>query len=272
MIILTFILSSFYIILIGAFILGFAKLPDFKLSNLSPKIKFSVIVPFRNEVANLPVLLNSFSNLTYPTIFFEIILVNDESSDNFKTTIDAFKKGHPTLNLQVINKVRKSNSPKKDALNTAINLANFDWIITTDADCKVPKTWLTSFNEFIQKNNSLFIAAPVLFKKQNSFLFHFQSLNFTSLIGATIGSFGIKMPFMCNGANLCYNKKAFFKVKGFEGNKKIASGDDVFLLEKMIKHFPKKVHYLKKHFFKIGGNRSFCSKLTCNFLINCCLY
>ena len=65
MIILTFILSSFYIILIGAFILGFAKLPDFKLSNLSPKIKFSVIVPFRNEVANLPVLLNSFSNLTY---------------------------------------------------------------------------------------------------------------------------------------------------------------------------------------------------------------
>jgi cellulose synthase/poly-beta-1,6-N-acetylglucosamine synthase-like glycosyltransferase len=245
MMILVLILSSFYIVLIGAFILGFSILPNFKLSNLSAEIKFSIIVPFRNEANNLPVLLNSFLNLTYPTDFFEIILVNDESSDNFKTIIDTFKKEHATINLQVINSVRKSNSPKKDALNTAINLATFDWIITTDADCKVPKTWLTSFNNFIQKNNPLFIAAPVVFEKQNSFLFQFQNFNFTSLIGATIGSFGIKKPFMCNGANLCFKKDAFFKINGYNQNLNIASGDDVFLLEKMIKYFPKKVYYLK---------------------------
>lgn len=248
MIISALILSSFYIILIGAFILGFAKLPDFKISNSSSKIKFSVIVPFRNEAANLPILLNSFLNLAYPTDLYEIILVNDESSDNFKTIINTFKKEHPTINLQLINSAKKYNSPKKDALNTAINLANFDWIITTDADCKVPKTWLTPFNEFIQKNNPLFIAAPVLFKKQKSFLFHFQNLNFTSLIGATIGSFGIKKPFMCNGANLCFKKDAFFMINGYNQNLNIASGDDVFLLEKMIKNFPNKVHYLKSNY------------------------
>ena len=247
MIILALVISSFYIILIGVFILGFSKLLDFNLSNLSPKIKFTIIVPFRNEANYLPALLHSFSNLTYPPNFFEIVLVNDDSSDNFKSIIDTFKKENTSLNIQVINNIRVSNSPKKDALNTAINKAQFNWIITTDADCKVPNNWLTAFNEFIQKNDTLFIAAPVLFEKQNSFLFHFQNMNFTSLIGTTIGSFGIKKPLMCNGANLCYNKAAFLKVKGFEGNTKIASGDDVFLLEKMMKFFPNNVHYLKSN-------------------------
>lgn len=245
MIILALITSCFYTLFIGSFILGFYKLPNFKLSHLSSEIKFSVIVPFRNEANNLPALLLSFSNLTYSVNFFEIILVNDESSDNFKTIIDNFKKENSTINLRVINTIRKSNSPKKDALNTAINSATFDWIITTDADCIVQKKWLTLFNEFIQKNNPLFIAAPVIFEKQNSFLFHFQNLNFISLIGSTIGGFGIKKPFMCNGANLCFKKDAFFKINGYTLNLNIASGDDIFLLENMIEYFPKKVLYLK---------------------------
>ena len=78
-------------------------------------------------------------------------------------------------------------------------------------------------------------------------MFDFQHLNFLSLIGSTIGSFGIKKPFMCNGANLCYQKNAFKKIKGFEGNTSIASGDDVFLLEKFLKNYPKDVHYLKSY-------------------------
>ena len=66
-----------------------------------------------------------------------------------------------------------------------------------------------------------------------------------SLIGSTIGSFGIKKPFICNGANLCYSKKIFIELNGFSGNEAIASGDDIFLLEKMIEKYPAKLHYLK---------------------------
>ena len=50
---------------------------------------------------------------------------------------------------------------------------------------------------------------------------------------------------MCNGANLCYNKNAFFKINGFKGNSNIASGDDVFLMEKMNTSFPKKIVFVK---------------------------
>jgi len=50
---------------------------------------------------------------------------------------------------------------------------------------------------------------------------------------------------MCNGANLTYEKKAFFAVNGFAGNEKIASGDDEFLMHKIASYFPGKVHFLK---------------------------
>jgi len=66
-----------------------------------------------------------------------------------------------------------------------------------------------------------------------------------SLIGSTIGGFGIKKPFLCNGANLCYNKKIFQELKGFVGNSEVASGDDIFLLEKMVKNYPNKTFFLK---------------------------
>ncbi|MDP5081447.1 MAG: glycosyltransferase, partial [Winogradskyella sp.] len=73
----------------------------------------------------------------------------------------------------------------------------------------------------------------------------FQTLDFLSLQGATIGGFGIKKPFLCNGANFSYRKSVFKTLNGFAHNADIASGDDIFLLEDFIKKNSKKVHYLK---------------------------
>jgi cellulose synthase/poly-beta-1,6-N-acetylglucosamine synthase-like glycosyltransferase len=89
------------------------------------------------------------------------------------------------------------------------------------------------------------ICAPVTYKVNKTVLNNFQLLDFISLIGSTIGSFGISKPFLCNGANLCYSKKAFNNVGGYKGNNNISSGDDVFLLEKMVVKFPNQVHFLK---------------------------
>ena len=227
--------------------IGFDKVKlasnDFK----KPTNSFSIIIPFRNEASNLNELLISVLGLNYPLHLFEILLVNDASEDDSWQIIETFQREHPELNIQLIQNNRKTKSPKKDAINTAINLSKFDWIVTTDADCEVPKNWLQSFNMFIEKKQPVFISAPVKFKEENSFLFHFQNLNFISLMGSTIGAFGIKKPFLCNGANLCYKKESFQKLHGFEGNSAIASGDDIFLLEKMEKHYPTKTLFLKSN-------------------------
>ncbi|MFD1293410.1 glycosyltransferase [Lutibacter holmesii] len=234
-----------YAALVIAFIIGFKNV-KLRTSNFEqPLHKFSIIIPFRNEANNLNNLLQSIQKLNYPNKMFEVLLVNDASEDTSCTIIESFQKNHSHISIQIIQNKRTSNSSKKDAIQTAVQQSKFNWIVATDADCEVPKNWLQSFNKFILEKQPVFISAAVKFKAEQSFLFHIQNLNFTSLIGSTIGAFGIQQPFLCNGANMCYKKEVFQKLNGFEGNKTIASGDDVFLLEKMVKNYATDVYFLK---------------------------
>jgi cellulose synthase/poly-beta-1,6-N-acetylglucosamine synthase-like glycosyltransferase len=233
-----FSILGIYIIAIGALIYGFSKVKKYRNEDLKPQTNFTIIVPFRNEAENLPNLLRSFSSLNYPQDLFKVILVDDNSSEKFQVPSFRFQ-------VSIIENIRVSNSPKKDAISTAIQHVNTDWIITTDADCLVSENWLLTFDNYIQQNNVSMLAGAVTYKCENSFLDHFQQLDLTSLQGATIGSFGLKKAFMCNGANFAYKKSLFENLNGFEGNNKIASGDDVFLLQKAANLYPVKVHYLK---------------------------
>jgi len=226
------------VFVISWLIYGFTKINRFEYIGLPPKTNFSIIVPFRNEAENLPILLESFSKLNYPTDLFEVILVDDFSNEEFQ--VSSFK-----FQVSVAKNIRVSNSPKKDAIATAMEIVKTDWVITTDADCVVHKNWLLALDNFIQLHHVSMVAGAVTYDCQNSFLHHFQQLDLASLQGATIGSFGINKGFMCNGANFAYTKSFFQKLNGFEGNNSIASGDDVFLLQKAIAEYPEKVAYLK---------------------------
>ncbi|WP_243473775.1 glycosyltransferase [Winogradskyella sp. MH6] len=238
-----------YLFLIGSLIHGFDRVEDFKLKDLKPKTKFSVIVPFRNEAENLPQLLDSILQLNYPKLMFEVILVDDDSEDDSIEVINNIISKRPfdcaQGDIKIIKNNRTSNSPKKDAITTAIKIAKYDWIITTDADCTLPKYWLDTFEECIQTNQPNCIVAPVTYNDGSSFLKRFQILDVLSLQGATIGSFGLRLPFLSNGANFAYRKSVFQSTNGFTGNDTLASGDDIFLLEKFKKVDSKKVFYLK---------------------------
>ena len=242
MILVLYITIIIYCLAIVALIYGFTKIKSFDYLGLKPKTKFSIVVPFRNEAENLPILLDSFSKLNYPNDLFEVILVDDDSEEVFSVQSSEFS-------VQIINNIRVSNSPKKDAISTAIQTLKNDWIITTDADCVVNTNWLLALDNYIQLNSEVsMIAGAVKYNCENSFLYHFQQLDLASLQGATIGSFGLRKGFMCNGANFAYTKSFFEKLNGFEGNDRIASGDDVFLLQKAMlsRSFgTENVHYLK---------------------------
>ncbi|MFD2726079.1 glycosyltransferase family 2 protein [Hyunsoonleella rubra] len=215
------------------------------MKDVTAKTKFTLVIPFRNEAENLPELLHSINLLNYPKDLFEVILVDDTSEDNSKEIIETFLEENAILNIQIIDNERRTKSPKKDAIDTAINKAKHEWIMTTDADCVLPKFWLECYDEFIQQTDSICIAGPVMYHDGTTFLGRFQQLDLFSLQGAGIGSFGLKKPFLCNGANFGYTKTTFQEVNGFEGNTNISSGDDIFLLEKFASKFPDKVHYLK---------------------------
>lgn len=247
MLIISFIIVLLYLLLIGSLIYGFDKVSDFKLEDISPKSKFSVVIPFRNEAENLPMLLKSIANLKYPKSMFEIIFVDDESTDHSVETINKKMLKLGSVDISVKQNVSRTKSPKKDAITTAIAHAKYEWIITTDADCQLPKYWLDAFDNYIQRHNPKVVIAPVTFETATSFFERFQLLDILSLQGATIGGFGIDKPFLCNGANLGYQKTHFIDLNGFEGNSDIASGDDIFLLEKALKRDKNSVHYIKNN-------------------------
>ncbi|MBK5212554.1 MAG: glycosyltransferase [Flavobacteriaceae bacterium] len=239
-----FILFATYFYCMIFVVFGFKKVRFFSSEEIKPKTRFSIVIPFRNEVENLPNLLKTIEELKYPSEMFEIIFVNDASKDTSEEIIlTAIEKSR--FSIKLFQNKRVSNSPKKDAISEAIKTSNFEWIVTTDADCELPQLWLKTLDLFIQNKNPVMVCGPVIYKSNGSFIENFQQLDGFSLQAVTVGSFGFGNPILCNGANLAYSKEAFLKVKGFSGNNHIASGDDIFLLEKMKEVFPKQVRFLK---------------------------
>lgn len=210
----------------------------------APKSRFSIIIPFKDEAQNIPALLNSLQQLRYPLDLFELIFINDHSKDDGVVTLTEILK-KSAFDYAILHCEDNNVFSKKEAITLGVLKAKHPWLITTDADCVVPKNWLQAFNATIVSNQKLqFLAAPVICNSQNTFVTAYQSLDFLSLQGLTMAGFGHKTPFLCNGANLAYTKEVFTKVKGFEGNFHLSSGDDVFMLQKVATAFPEQVGYV----------------------------
>lgn len=239
-----FLILALYFWAIVLLYLGYNRVAYFSVVGKAAETKFSVIIPFRNEAENLPRLLTTLQQLKYPTSHFEIIFVNDGSTDTSEELIlQHLKKSN--INFQILQNTPHQTSPKKTAITLAIAAANHPWIVTTDADCSVLENWLKILNDYIIEKAPICVAMPVEYATDNSFLQRYQQLDNWSLQAVTVGTFGLGNILLSNGANFAYAKEAFQIVKGFEGNIHIASGDDMFLLEKFKQYFPKKIGYLK---------------------------
>ncbi len=203
----------------------------------------SIIVVFRNEENNLIELLESFKDLDYPIDKFEIILVDDHSTDNSVKRVYDWRMKNGMFQFTLLENLILTKSPKKDAISRAMPIVKEKWLITTDADCVVPKTWLRALNQVIQNEKIAMVAMAVRQQFANGFLQHFQRADLTAMQGLTMGSFGRGLGFMCNGANFAYTKDFFQKLNGFSGTGNHAGGDDVFLLQKAVRKYPEHIIY-----------------------------
>lgn len=216
------------------------SIPVFTLPVPFLAVKISVIIPARNEEKNIRQLLESLDQQTYPKDLFEIIVVDDHSTDTTAAIVQQF----PAVKLIRLTD-NNINSYKKKAIETGIAAATGELIVTTDADCLPPTGWLQIIAAFKQQTNAVFIAAPVSIHCNSSIVQLFQSIDFMVLQGITGAAVYKKQLSMCNGANLAYERNAFYKVGGFAGIDKIASGDDMLLMHKIANQYPGQVHFLK---------------------------
>ncbi|MAP55502.1 glycosyltransferase [Altibacter sp.] len=240
-------IGMIYLISLGLLLIGNMQLSIFASEAVTPVTGFSIVIPFRNEQKTLPKLVQSFQNLSYPPDMYQLIFVDDASEDGSVSLLEVMlqDRSRQRAPFLILTNERHSRSPKKDAITTAIAEAKYEWIITIDADCSVLPRWLDTFDVFLQQKEAQLIAGPVLYESNGSKVQQYQQLDGLSLQAVAMGGFGLGHPFLCNGANLAYRKSAFENVGGFGGNDQIASGDDIFLLEKIHTAFPKEIHFLK---------------------------
>ncbi|MCW3086707.1 MAG: N-acetylglucosaminyltransferase [Sediminibacterium sp.] len=246
--IITIALLFGYCLLIWQYRRWFLQLPAFIAgSHTEPQVFFSVIIPARNEEASIKACVGSVLQQRYPRSLFEVIVINDHSTDQTETILRGMQADYP--NLRLINlsdhlQGKQVNAYKKKAIEMAIVQSNGNWIVTTDADCMVTPLWLKTIDAYISEQQPVFVAAPVMFTHDSSFLSVFQLLDFMSLQGITAASVSAGYHTMCNGANIAYQKQAFYEVGQFKGIDQVASGDDMLLMYKIKEKYPGKLGYL----------------------------
>lgn len=241
-------LLVFYVLLIGIYNIGWLMIRNFVPNGDETPQFFSILIPARNEEANIVACLDSIIRQDYPDTHYEVIVIDDHSADNTAGVVNTFIAMHPQAPVRLL---QMHDDPahrelKKAAITYAIEQSNNDYIILTDADCTRGGKWLKTISSFIARKGGKMIYAPVEFKAKNLFE-KIQSLEFAGLVGIGGAAIRLKNPNMCSAANLIFERKVFDEVGGYKGNDGVASGDDEFLLHKVFRKYPAETHFLKHY-------------------------
>lgn len=219
-----------YVFLLSVLLISSGKREIVKPQN--KKTKFSIIVPFRNEEKNLEGFINGIVEQDYPRDAFELVLVNDASSDNGEFICNELLKQSGIAYRILKNEIRLG---KKSSISKAVDSSKYEFIITRDADTEnVSKNWLASISDYLIQTNKKFVILPVISLPSNSLISMLQFAESIALKIITGGSANLMHPILCSGANLCYHRK-YFETNPYLDNVNIESGDDTFLLKKALK-------------------------------------
>jgi cellulose synthase/poly-beta-1,6-N-acetylglucosamine synthase-like glycosyltransferase len=233
-----------YFIYVAVHLISWTLLPERIVSGpFSPKTKISIIIAARNEEATITNCLAAVSAQTYPANLMEIIVVDDHSTDKTKEVAEKFLS-KIAIPGKCISDHEKAHG-KKSALTEGIKNSSGELIVITDADCISSPKWLSTIENEYQKSGAYMLCGPVQIVGENTFIKYFQSLELCGL--SLLSGAGIKagLPLLCNGANIAYTRNVFNDVEGFKGIDNNPSGDDILLMFKIHKKYPRKIQYVK---------------------------
>lgn len=205
----------------------------------------AVVIVARNEADNLSALLNDLAQQQYPASAYEVWLMDDSSEDNSKAVVEALGPGLPfSLHYQ---QIKKSTGlmGKKAGISQAVAQINTEYIIVTDADCRLPETWLKAWATALRGKVPKFAFGGVMLSPAKGFFQELQQTEFASLIGSGAALLGAGKPGMCNAANMAFNREAFLQVGGYAAIPDYPGGDDEFLLQKIWGRYPGQAAFIK---------------------------
>ncbi len=209
----------YYLIIFGKF----AFAPAQKIT--SKRIPVSVIVCAKNEAENVVKFIPILADQNYPD--YEIVLIDDASSDDTLEIFEAFEKQYPNIRLVKVQNNEAFWGNKKFALTLGIKAARKEYLLFTDADCyPTSKDWITQMTSQFTLHKTIILGYGAYAKIKGSFLN--KIIRFETLLTAVQYFSWAKTgkPYMGVGRNLAYKREEFFKVNGFMDHMKVRSGDD----------------------------------------------
>lgn len=210
-----------------------------KSYTFAEKVPVSVIICARDEEENLEKFLPFILEQDYPN--FEVVVVNDCSSDNSQYVLDRFVTKYPNLRVTSIKEDEKFTHSKKLALTVGIKATKNEWLVLTDADCKPEgKDWLSLIASNFAGDTEVVLAYGGFFSEKG---FLNKLIRFDGLFIAMqyLGFAIVGKPYMGVGRNLAYKKDTFFKNKGFATHSHLYSGDDDLFINEVAKKTNTKV-------------------------------
>lgn len=222
-----------FLLLLYAFVLLLPVILFFfaasKKEQPAKKIPFiSVIVPARNEAAGIVSCLESLNEQEYQRRNYEVLIVDDHSTDDTLAIVSNFIADKPYFRLL---KNDASSNGKKAAITKAVEEAHGTIIATTDADSIAGPAWLSEIAQCFSDEKTMLVCGIVAYKRTPSLFRDFLQLEQLSLQAVSAGAALAGFPLMCSGASLAYRKDFFIRVHGYE-NDPYVSGDDMLLLQK----------------------------------------
>ncbi len=190
----------------------------------SQDLPVSVIICARNEAENLQQNLPFILNQNYPD--FEVVVVNDCSSDDSSFILDRFKAAYSNLKLVTVSEHRRFKTGKKFALTMGIKAAKNEHLLLTDADC-VPASgnWIQLMQQSFYGQKEIVLGYSP-YKKTSGFINTFVRFETVKTAISYLSAALNKSPYMGVGRNLAYTKSLFFAAKGFASHMHLLSGDD----------------------------------------------
>ena len=218
---------SSYALIILIFTIGLFLFKE-KKTTIKPFV--SVIIPALNEKDHIEKILFDVSNQTYPTEKYEILVIDDESSDITSNLVMALTEKYQNIKLLNSKDGDSTLKFKKRPLDLGIRNSSGEFIIQTDADCQVSNRWLETMVSYFTDNVGMVIGHSQINYDQ-SISQQVEALDFLMLsaTGRSTAQFGL--PFAATGQNLAFRKKTFYEVGGFSAFANALGGDDTFLLQ-----------------------------------------
>ncbi|MCK0123565.1 glycosyltransferase [Gelidibacter sp. F2691] len=185
----------------------------------------SVIICAKNEANNLTAFLPSILDQDYPN--FEVVLINDSSTDTTLRVMEQFKLSHSNIKIVNVKNIEAFWGNKKYALTLGIKAATHNRLLFTDADCQpVSRQWISEMNSHFSREHQLVLGYGAYAKVKKSVLN--KLIRFETFMTAVQYFSYTKLgnPYMGVGRNMAYTKELFFEARGFMDHMNIKSGDD----------------------------------------------